>query len=535
MLQIKNLSISFQNHQVLQNFSLHLKPKKITALVGQSGSGKSITALAILGLLQNAKTSGEILWTPSCDGVTTEGTGSTNLLELSEKELCKIRGKEIGFIFQDPQTSLNPLHKIGKQIAEAVVIHNPKISKKDLENRVKELLKMVELESFVSRLDDYPHQFSGGQKQRIMIAIAIANNPKILIADEPTTALDAKTQKEILKLLKHLKDEIGITILLITHNRSVVEQIADEIVLIGEQPTYSSSLNRQAIRGSREFKLNRSSDAEASKDDEILKVKNLEISYKKNQILKNINFSLKSGENIGIIGESGSGKSTLALALCDLIESSGEMKFFGEKNWKNDSKNLRREVQIVFQDPFSSLNPRMTVEQIIGEGLKIHGIKEEWTRLRRWLRRASPLAIIRRWLRRRASPLAIICRWLRRRAIQLAINCHPVFMTGSIDSILQKLHLPQDLKSRYPHQLSGGQRQRVAIARALILNPKILILDEPTSALDFATQNEILNLLSEIQKEREISYILISHDMEMVEEIADKILTLDEKAKVVSN
>lgn len=521
MLQIKNLSISFQNHQVLQNFSLHLKPKKITALVGQSGSGKSITALAILGLLQNAQTSGEILWTPSCDGVTTEGTGSTNLLELSEKELCKIRGKEIGFIFQDPQTSLNPLHKIGKQIAEAVVIHNPKISKKDLENRVKELLKMVELEPFISRLDDYPHQFSGGQKQRIMIAIAIANNPKILIADEPTTALDAKTQKEILKLLKRLKDELGIAILLITHNRVVVEQIADEIVLIGEQPTHSSSLNRQAIRGSREFKLNRSSDAEASKDDEILKVKNLEISYKKNQILKNINFSLKSGENLGIIGESGSGKSTLALALCDLIESSGEMKFFGEKNWKNDEKNLRREVQIVFQDPFSSLNPRMTVEQIIGEGLKIHGIKEEWTRLRRWLRRASPLAIIRRWLRRRAS--------------QLAINCHPVFMTGSIDSILQKLHLPQDLKSRYPHQLSGGQRQRVAIARALILNPKILILDEPTSALDFTTQNEILNLLSEIQKEREISYILISHDMEMVEEIADKILTIDEKAKVVSN
>ncbi len=518
MLQIKNLSISFQNHQVLQNFSLHLKPKKITALVGQSGSGKSITALAILGLLQNAKTSGEILWTPSCDGVTTEGTGSTNLLELSEKELCKIRGKEIGFIFQDPQTSLNPLHKIGKQIAEAVVIHNPKISKKDLENRVKELLKMVELESFVSRLDDYPHQFSGGQKQRIMIAIAIANNPKILIADEPTTALDAKTQKEILKLLKHLKDEIGITILLITHNRSVVEQIADEIVLIGEQPELKQRLKS----------------THKNHEKEVLKVSNLEISYKKNQILKNINFSLKSGENIGIIGESGSGKSTLALALCDLIESSGEMKFFGEKNWKNDSKNLRREVQIVFQDPFSSLNPRMTVEQIIGEGLKIHGIKEEWTRLRRWLRRASPLAIICRWLRR-ASPLAIICRWLRRRAIQLAINCHPVFMTGSIDSILQKLHLPQDLKSRYPHQLSGGQRQRVAIARALILNPKILILDEPTSALDFATQNEILNLLSEIQKEREISYILISHDMEMVEEIADKILTLDEKAKVVSN
>lgn len=413
-------------------------------MVGQSGSGKSSVALAILGLLPSAQILGEINFEKK------------NLLNLSEKEFCKIRGRDIGFIFQDPQTSLNPLHKVGKQIAEAITIHNPKISKKDLEKRVLELLKLVELGGLKSRLDDYPHQFSGGQKQRIMIAIAIANNPKILIADEPTTALDSKTQNEILKLLQKLKNELGMAILLITHNRHAVAKIADEIVEIGEELHFQHHEKLSKQTGGKE----------------ILEVSNLAISYHKKTILKNINFSLKASENLGIVGESGSGKSTLALALCNLIKSDGEMKFFGEKNWQKNEKELRSKVQIVFQDPFSSLNPRMTIAQIIEEGLQIHGIK------------------------------------------------------NSVDAIMKKLHLPEFLKSRYPHQLSGGQRQRVAIARALILNPKILILDEPTSALDFATQNEILNLLLEIQNEREISYIIISHDEEVIESLAHRTLRL---------
>lgn len=444
MLIIKNLSISFKDHHVLQNFSLHLNPKKITALIGQSGSGKSSVALAILGLLPSAKISGEINFEKK------------NLLNLGQKEFCKIRGREIGFIFQDAQTSLNPLHKVGKQIAEAITIHNPKISKKDLEKRVLELLKMVELEGLKSRLDDYPHQFSGGQKQRIMIAIAIANNPKILIADEPTTALDSKTQNEILNLLKKLKTELGMAILLITHNRHAVAKIADEIVEIGEELHIK----------------HREKTAQKNYGQEVLQVKNLAIFYNKKTILKNINFSLKARENLGIVGQSGSGKSTLALALTDLIKSEGEINFFENKNWQKNEKTLRCEVQIVFQDPFSSLDPRMKISEIIEEGLKIHGVK------------------------------------------------------NSVDEIMKKLHLPEFLKSRYPHQLSGGQRQRVAIARALILNPKILILDEPTSALDFATQNEILNLLLEIQKEREISYIIISHDEEVIENLAHRTLRL---------
>lgn len=454
MLQIKNLSIAFNNHQILKDFSINLEGKKITALVGQSGSGKSSIALAILGLLSKAKIDGEII------------LSGKNLLKIDEKEFCKIRGKEIGFIFQDPQTSLNPLHKIGKQIAESILIHNPKISKKDLKNRVHELLQMVDLESAIARLDDYPHQFSGGQKQRIMIAIALANNPKILIADEPTTSLDIKRQDEILNLLLRLKNELGIAVLLITHNLRAVKKIADEVISLSK----NSSLD---------FDFSPHKKLIDAKQKEILAVKNLSVSFDKKTIIQNINFSLKEGENLGIIGESGSGKSTLALALCGLIKSAGELKFFENKNWKNSEKLLRRNVQIIFQDPFSSLSPRLKISEIILEGLKIH--KADFTKINQ---------------------------------------------EAELTKIMQQLHLSLNLKNHYPHQLSGGQRQRVAIARALILQPKILILDEPTSALDFATQKQILKLLFEIQKMRQVSYILISHDMEVVNAICDKSISL---------
>jgi ABC-type microcin C transport system duplicated ATPase subunit YejF len=466
-LSVENLSISFGTNQVLKNFSLTLKSKKITALVGQSGSGKSVMALTLLGLLRDAEISGKI------------HVGSKDLLNLSEEEFCKMRGSEIGFIFQDPQTSLNPLHKIGKQIAEAVTIHNSDISKKDLKKRVADLLEMTDLKSALLRLDDYPHQFSGGQKQRIMIAIALANNPKILIADEPTTALDVATQDEILDLLLRLKNDLGIAILLITHNLRIVKKIADEVVTIGDEVVSKSpTLSRDSL---------------SPPSQQALSVNNLSVTYKKTSIIKNINFSLKSGENLGIVGASGSGKSTLALALCNLTKSIGEITFFKNKTWKKDEKFLRRNVQIVFQDPFSSLNPRMKVKEIIQEGLIIHSLK-------------APFAKGGGFAKGEVGEF------------------NP--REQELNQILKKLHLPLNLKSHYPHQLSGGQRQRVAIARALILNPKILILDEPTSALDFTTQNEILNLLLEIQQQQEISYILISHDMEVVERISDQVLTL---------
>jgi len=479
LLSLKNLSISFANQQVIKDFSFDLSAQKITALVGQSGSGKSLTALAILGLARKAKISGEIIF------------AGKNLLALSEKEFCKIRGKEIGMVFQDPSSSLNPLHKIGKQIAEAITIHQPKISKKDLQNRIAELLKMVELESLKTRLDNYPHQFSGGQKQRIMLAIALANNPKILIADEPTTALDVKIQNEILDLILRLKNELGLCVLFITHNLRAIARIADEVVEIKngkliKNPPFEQSRNQGKVPvADLGFESAQSAVCMSEVLSCVLEVKNLSVAVKKSQLLSDINFSLNLGENLGIIGESGSGKSTLALALSDLISSDtltqGEIKFFGEKTWAKNNFELRREVQIVFQDPFGSLNPRMIVKDIIEEGLVIHKLANH----------------------------------------------------SQITTIFKQIRLPLDLQTRYPHELSGGQRQRVAIARALILNPKILILDEPTSALDTSTQNEIINLLLEIQQTHEISYILISHDLDVVAQIADQTLTLN-SGKIVS-
>lgn len=508
LLSVKNLSISFQDNKIVDNISFNLDSKKITALVGESGSGKSVTSLAILGLLRGADVSGEIIFE------------NKNLLKLSQKEFCKIRGKEIGTVFQDPNTSLNPLHKIGKQLAEAITIHNSKILKKDLKNRINQLLEMVELDFLKNRLSDFPHQISGGQKQRLMIAIALANNPKILIADEATTALDVTVQNEILNLLLRLKNELGLSILFITHNLRAVRKIADEILEMN-QSKISEIVIPQQVRDDKDKVQDDKSRLQISPnchpalvagskaDNQILDVKDLSVIHKIKKSLfqkedfyanRNINFSLNSGENLGIIGESGSGKSTLALALLNLISSTGKIEFFNQKNWQKNNLDLRRDVQVVFQDPFSSLNPRMTVKQIIEEGLIIHEKK-------------------------------------------LLENKKPTTNNQKLTTIMRKLYLHPNLTNRYPHQLSGGQRQRVAIARALILNPKILILDEPTSALDISTQEKILKILEEIQQSKEISYIIISHDLEVVARIADKIavikdgsiVELDKKRKVVSN
>jgi ABC-type microcin C transport system duplicated ATPase subunit YejF len=444
MLSIKNLTISFKNTTVVHSVSFDLQPKKITALIGRSGSGKSVTALAILGLLKGAKVEGEIIFQ------------NKNLVKLDSASLCDIRGREIGFIFQDPNVALNPLHKVGDQIREAITIHNSKISKQKLEKRVLELLQMTDLQAIAARLDEYPHQFSGGQKQRIMIAIALANNPKLLIADEPTTALDVKTQDEILNLLLRLKNDLGLSVLLISHNLRVVKKLADKIIEIKDGEIVANSLIENKHLAITKPLI--------SSDEKIVEINNLSALK-----IKNINLTIKKSQNLGIIGDSGSGKTTLALALCGLLKFRGEIKFFGEKSWQKDEKYLRRNIQIIFQDPFSSLNPRFIVRDIIAEGLLIHKIN---------------------------------------------------YQESDVDKILQDLNLSLDIKSRYPHELSGGQRQRVALARALILNPKILILDEPTSALDITSQNQIIKLLLEIQKKHDITYILISHDLEVIEQVA---------------
>lgn len=448
ILDIQKLSLSFAEKEIVNNFNLQLFPKKINALIGQSGSGKSSIALAIMNLIKKAKISGQIIF------------NDRNLLDLNEDEMCKIRGKDIAMIFQDPNTSLNPLHKIGKQIAEIIKIHQPSITKNAIKKRIEELLKMVDLEQFITRLDDYPHQLSGGQKQRIMIAIALANNPKILIADEPTTALDIVAQKEILNLLTKLKTNLKLSILLITHNLHIVEEIADNKTYIGEE--FLGKIPHK--------KINKN-----DYGDIILKVHNLNVAYNKFIANKNINFSLRQKQNIGIIGRSGSGKSTLALALTNLCKFQGNINFFNNKNWHNDKEILRREIQIVFQDPFSSLSPRFKIFDIIAEGLKIHKIANDFN------------------------------------------------YEKLVDEALKKMALNLDIKNKYPHELSGGQRQRVAIARALILKPKILILDEPTSALDYKTQSEILQHLLDIQKYQDITYVSISHDLEVINSISDKI------------
>lgn len=470
-LQIKNLQIGFLNNAkiekiIVKNFNLTLHKSKITALVGSSGCGKSLIALSILKLLPNtAKFSGEIIFE------------NQNLLELSDENLQKIRGKKIAMIFQDPNTALNPLHKIGKQIAEAIKIHNPKIAKIDLKKRIEELLKMVELSGLNNRLDNYPFQLSGGQKQRVLMAIALANNPQILIADEPTTAIDKNIQSEILNLIKKLSKIHQLSVLLISHNRKFVANLADEIVEIGEK-----------ISDEKIVRMPKYIDSETEKNI-LLEIKNLHVNYQKSVIIQDLNLKIYQGQNLGIVGQSGSGKSTIAMAIVNLIDFKGDINFSFEnkiKNWQKNLKDLRKKVQIVFQDPFSSLNPRQKIFDIIAEGLIIHNDKK------------------------------------------IAKNQFKNFVNDEVLNIINQLHLSVELLDFYPHQLSGGQRQRVAIARALILKPQILVLDEPTTALDFQTQNQILKILINLQKNNYIQYIIISHDQEVIETISDKIIEIQD-------
>ncbi len=486
ILCIEDLTVSFDKKKVVDGISFELKQGSITSIVGQSGSGKTISTLAILRLLpQNAQISGKILFQ------------NQDLLQKSEKDLCKIRGNLISFVFQDPMTSLNPLHTIKKQIAEIIEIHAKKTPKNLVEERVIELLDLVGLKNFKDRLNSYPHQLSGGQRQRIMIAMAIANNVKILIADEPTTALDSKNQNEILKLLLNLKEKLNLTVLLITHNLKIVEKISQIVLVMKDGKIIERNEVKEIFKNPKEdytklliSSLSGKLQNNIQNTPVILEIKNLCVKYflKKNflgigkKVLyanDNINFTLNKAKTLGIIGESGSGKSTMALAIANLIECEGEI-IFDNKNIKNltskERNNLRQHIQIIFQDPYSSLNPRMKIKDIVSEGLRIHGFKGD--------------------------------------------------IESEVNKILKEVEIDLDSKEKYPHQFSGGQRQRIAIARSLILKPKLLILDEPTSALDIITQNEILKLLQKLQKSYQISYILISHDMSIIEAMCDEIKTI---------
>ena len=495
IISVKNLSVGFQNNKdknnVVHSVSFDIPQGKTVALVGESGSGKTVTALSLLKLLPYPSafhSSGEIIYRDQ------------NLLKISNKEIQKIRGKNIATIFQEPMSSLNPLHTIEKQINEILMIHS-KISYSESSIKTKELLKSVGLEDLSNRLKSYSYELSGGQRQRVMIAMSIANNPDLLIADEPTTALDVTIQKQILKLLKKLQKDLGMAILFISHDLEVVKNLADYICImkngnIVEKNSTLKIFNNPIHEYTKELVSNKNIEKEKKVilKKPILKIENMKVWYPiKKGIFKRtfnhvkavnkININLFYNQTLGIVGESGSGKTSLILALLKLISFKGKIIFNNIDISRLKNKELikfRRDMQIIFQDPFSSLSPRMTVEEIIREGLDIHmkniGLSEKQKMIKEILN-------------------------------EVGLNYNDVY-------------------SRFPHEFSGGQRQRIAIARALILKPKLLILDEPTSALDVSIQNQIIKLLIKLQKKYDLSYIFISHDIRVIRSVSDYIIVL---------
>jgi len=491
LISIKNLTISFQQNQnVVDNVNIEIPKGKTVAIVGESGSGKTLSALSILKLIPgNANiNSGSIIYEEK------------DLLKLPLNEIEKIRGNKISTIFQEPMSSLNPLHTIDKQIKEIITTHNKK-NTAELNASVLNLLKEVNLDDLMNRPNIYSYELSGGQRQRVMIAMSIANNPDLLIADEPTTALDVTVQQQILSLLNKIQKQRKMSILFISHDLGVVNKIADyiyvmkdgEIIEHGEKLEIFNHPKNPYTKQLVGFQ-NKIRKIKENKEKEILKITDLKVWYPiKKGIFKKtvdyvkaidaINFTLKKKETLGIVGESGSGKTSLVLAILKLITSSGKIEFNEmDLNFikKNKLKNIRKDIQIVFQDPFSSLSPRMNVEKILNEGIDVHFPKYSELEKKQILK-----------------------------------------------DILTETGMNYERDhNKYPHEFSGGQRQRIAIARALILKPKILILDEPTSALDITIQNQILDLLENLQEKYSLSYIFISHDMNVIRSVSDKILVL---------
>ncbi len=492
LLQIKNLSITFHGRKnddfhAVNNISLNLEQGEILGIVGESGSGKSVTALSILGLLPYPRAShsekSSILF------------NNKELIGLSNKDFQNIRGNKISFIFQEPMSSLNPLHKIGKQIAESLQIHQ-NLTTKQIKKRTIELLKAVKIPNPEQKINAYPFELSGGQRQRVMIAMAIANNPQILIADEPTTALDVTIQEQIIDLLLELKTKLNMSIIFISHNLRLVHKIADHIAVMYQgkiveygnaQQIFSSPKNsytKKLISSNLLLNLQNKYD-----NDILLKAENISVKFpiKRNflgkvteelKAVNNISFNLKEGETLGIVGESGSGKTTLAMSIVNLVKYSGNI-YLKNNNIYSKLNNFNKDIQIVFQDPYNSLNPRMNIKEIVGEGLDVHNKN------------------------------------ISQKQKDLLIN-----------QILKDVGLQENALNKYPHEFSGGQRQRIALARSLILNPKIIILDEPTSALDVTVQFQIIKLLKDLQKKYKLSYIFISHDMHAIKSISHNVIVM---------
>ncbi len=492
LLDVKGLNVRFrqdgQTTHAVRDVSFQVHRGETVALVGESGSGKSVTALSTVQLLgDSAHTDGSITY----DG--------TEMVGASEQDLQKVRGNDISFIFQEPMTSLNPLHTLEKQLAESIELHQG-LRGPQVRNKIVQLLNQVGIRDAETRLGAYPHQLSGGQRQRVMIAMALANGPELLIADEPTTALDVTIQAQILDLLAELKDRQKMSLLFITHDLTIVRKIADRVCVMKDGQIVETGPTAEIFESPQHPYTQMLLAAESSGVPQpvpanapvVAETDGAKIWFpiykgllKRTaghvKAVNSATLQVRAGETVGIVGESGSGKTTLALAIMRLIQSEGRISFNGTDIHHLNQKQmrpLRSDMQIVFQDPYGSLSPRMTVAQIIAEGLEIHQIDP--TRDDREM----------------------------------------------VAEIMGEVGLDPALMDRYPHEFSGGQRQRIAIARAMILRPKLVVLDEPTSALDMTVQVQIVELLRELQQRYGLAYIFISHDLKVVRALSHKVMVM---------
>jgi microcin C transport system ATP-binding protein len=492
VLEVRNLSVSFRQDgkitQAVKGVSFSVGRGETVALVGESGSGKSVSALSTVSLLgDSAIVEGSVTY----DGVEMVGA--------DEKHLMQVRGNDISFIFQEPMTSLNPLHTIEKQLAESLALHQGLVGAA-ARARILELMNKVGIRDAESRLGAYPHEVSGGQRQRVMIAMALANKPEVLIADEPTTALDVTIQAQILDLLAELKKSEGMGLLFITHDLNVVRRIADRVCvmkggeIVEEGPAAAVFDAPQHPYTQKLLAAEPSGQPEPLAPDaaEMIRTQDLKVWFpiQKGLLKRTVGYvkavnptsiSVRAGETLGIVGESGSGKTTMALAIMRLIASEGEVRFCGDdlRQWSTkELRSLRKDMQIVFQDPYGSLSPRMTCAQIIAEGLAIHNVDQH------------------------RAPRDLVA------------------------EVMQEVGLDPATMDRYPHEFSGGQRQRIAIARAMVLRPKLVVLDEPTSALDMTVQVQIVELLRDLQKRYGLAYLFISHDLNVVRAMSHQVVVM---------
>ncbi len=507
LLDVKNLRISFAGKEVVRGIDFSIAPGEKLALVGESGSGKTITALSLLRLVQNADVQG---------GAVFQGReGEVDLLAIPERQLRGIRGQDISMIFQEPMTALNPLFSVGDQIAEILALKQG-LAQSDRAQAAIKLLADTGIAEPERRSRSFPHQLSGGQRQRAMIAMALACSPRLLLADEPTTALDVTVRGQILDLLTDLQQKTGMAVLMITHDLNLVRRFADRVAvmengLIVEQGTVAEVFAKPQHVYTRKLIDSRPTrDLLEARPDaalpSVMKATELRVSYpvsvpgfkgwfKGSEFVavQGASFEIPAGQTLGVMGESGSGKSSLALAALGLHPHQGQLQLVG-KSWSRDTANnkgIRKAVQVVFQDPFSSLSPRMTIEDIVSEGLRVH-----------------------------QSQLDVAERQQRALAALADVGMSEVQFPG--------------LLQRYPHEFSGGQRQRIAIARALMVDPQLLVLDEPTSALDVTIQKQVLQLLQKLQRERSLSYLLITHDVDVIKAMAHQVIVMKDGVVVES-